>query len=299
MRIETFEQFINFGNGRQFLVSKLGVNNRVSNNFKSWMEEKYQQLDIRFEESVSVLSEESIFILCEQDNGPLNNVVSGISKHCFGVRLFEEKSEVLVEMFYVNNEFGLAGELIRLNIEDSNYFELLLRFTSDLSQKYRDVDAIAAFNTFQTKLRGFLEKLGFFTVTTSELKPYFGENAFMVGGSKRGIKYIPIIDHTDFYRQFFNNTFELQIESGVDYVYLMVNCDSGSIKIGTSSNPKFREKTLQSQEPNITIVALWKCDKGVEKQLHEKFRSKRIRGEWFNLNFVELSELRNSMSEYN
>ena len=52
-------------------------------------------------------------------------------------------------MFYVNNEFGLAGELIRLNIEDSNYFELLLRFTSDLSQKYRDVDAIAAFNTFQ------------------------------------------------------------------------------------------------------------------------------------------------------
>jgi hypothetical protein len=70
----------------------------------------------------------------------------------------------------------------------------------------------------------------------------------------------------------------------ITYTYLMVNHDNGFYKIGKSIKPKFRERTLQSNEPNVELLGY--CDSNIiaEKSLHEKFKDKRIRGEWFNLN---------------
>lgn len=68
-------------------------------------------------------------------------------------------------------------------------------------------------------------------------------------------------------------------------VYLMKNLRNKYHKIGyTSSDPKFREKTLQSQEPEVILV--WSCKGRMsdEKKIHEIFDSKRLRGEWFDLN---------------
>lgn len=63
--------------------------------------------------------------------------------------------------------------------------------------------------------------------------------------------------------------------------YLMVDEKTGYVKIGKSINPKIREKTLQSEKPVIKI--LYVCDNNIEKKLHNEYKDKRIRGEWFSL----------------
>jgi hypothetical protein len=75
----------------------------------------------------------------------------------------------------------------------------------------------------------------------------------------------------------------------------MFNPQNGFTKIGRSKNPKFREKTLQGQEPNITILVEWNGPKSMEKELHIKFDSKRIRGEWFDLNVSDLIAIKDEL----
>lgn len=58
-------------------------------------------------------------------------------------------------------------------------------------------------------------------------------------------------------------------------------------KIGKSINPKLREKTLQSEKPNIKIIKVF--DKDIEKELHKQYKDFRVRGEWFNLNKVQIN----------
>ena len=68
------------------------------------------------------------------------------------------------------------------------------------------------------------------------------------------------------------------------YVYLMRDKSSGLIKIGRSINPKQRERTLIAEKSTIQrIYTSPLCLRQHEKHLHKKFESKRVRGEWFNL----------------
>ena len=69
---------------------------------------------------------------------------------------------------------------------------------------------------------------------------------------------------------------------GKQKTYLMKNKRNGFYKIGKSSKPKFRERTLQSQEPEVELVKIW--DKDIEDILHSKYKKYRLRGEWFDLN---------------
>jgi hypothetical protein len=66
-------------------------------------------------------------------------------------------------------------------------------------------------------------------------------------------------------------------------VYVMHNTQSGYYKIGCSKTPTVRERTLQSQEPTIELIATYPGSYQNEKELHEHFADKRIRGEWFTL----------------
>lgn len=65
------------------------------------------------------------------------------------------------------------------------------------------------------------------------------------------------------------------------FVYLMVNRRNGMSKIGFSRSPKFRESTLQSEEPEVEILGAKAGTLDDEKALHAKFSTKRVRGEWF------------------
>ena len=82
----------------------------------------------------------------------------------------------------------------------------------------------------------------------------------------------------------------------VCYVYLMNDTTNNYYKIGISNQPKYREKTLQSEKPTIELI----ISKGfpsrqiaysIEKALHNTFKDKNVRGEWFNLNTNDVEEI--------
>jgi hypothetical protein len=236
-----------------------------------------------------------IIKLDQEDNGPINNVVAGIATHCYGTKLYDDEYGLMAEMFYINGRGQLRGDIIQLQVKDIGYYGLLLRFCMLLADDYEEVDALAAFNTFQQKLRGFLEKLEFFTVTSLELKPFSEQNAIMMSSASRGIIKLDLIDPKEFYRDFFGNIADRPVEKGKEYVYLMVNSDTGLIKIGKSINPAYRERTLHSQEPAVHLIAMWCCGKQVEKELHKMFIHKRVRGEWFRLTISDMTTLEKFM----
>lgn len=75
------------------------------------------------------------------------------------------------------------------------------------------------------------------------------------------------------------------------FIYLAKNNRSGLFKIGWSTQPTVREKTLQSEEPEVNIVRTWSGTMDVELQLHEEFSAQRVRGEWFRLSNGDLKLL--------
>lgn len=68
-------------------------------------------------------------------------------------------------------------------------------------------------------------------------------------------------------------------ESG--FVYFMQNKRNKFVKIGFSKNPQVREKTLQSEEPEIELIGAIPGNVQFEKELHLAFAIVRVRGEWF------------------
>lgn len=86
------------------------------------------------------------------------------------------------------------------------------------------------------------------------------------------------------------------------YTYLMIDKRTRYYKIGFSNTPKYREKTLQSEQPSIEMIAHRrfidrKLAQDFEKQLHQKFDSKRIRGEWFDLNPQDVNDIMKLLTE--
>lgn len=86
---------------------------------------------------------------------------------------------------------------------------------------------------------------------------------------------------------FSHNTFETA------YLYLMYEASSGFYKIGVSKNPNRRERTLQSQKPDIKMLYNTRFTKkkafSIEQKLHRLFDLKRVRGEWFSLTDEDLN----------
>jgi len=83
-----------------------------------------------------------------------------------------------------------------------------------------------------------------------------------------------------------------KLRSKFTKVYVMIDKNTGYYKIGRSVDPKRRERTLQSEKP--TIEMLFNHDARVkdEKELHNMFSDKRVRGEWFDLNGSDLNKIR-------
>lgn len=77
----------------------------------------------------------------------------------------------------------------------------------------------------------------------------------------------------------------------MESVYLMKNMATGYYKIGRSNQPQLREKTLQAQEPDVRLVGRFEAQTGYERALHQRYASKRLRGEWFALDYGDLFDL--------
>jgi hypothetical protein len=79
-------------------------------------------------------------------------------------------------------------------------------------------------------------------------------------------------------------------------VYVMIDKKTGLHKIGISIKPRVREKTLQSEKPDIKLLFYYEAEKTKEKELHKIFKEKRIRGEWFDLTNKDLGKIREYLS---
>lgn len=75
------------------------------------------------------------------------------------------------------------------------------------------------------------------------------------------------------------------------FVYLCRNNRNGYIKIGYSKTPAYREKTLQSEEPDVEFIRVFPSDSGTERELHGRFAAKRLRGEWFDLTEQDIAAI--------
>lgn len=67
------------------------------------------------------------------------------------------------------------------------------------------------------------------------------------------------------------------------FAYLMLNERNRYIKIGSSHAPRYREKTLQSEEPEIVLLAISPGGVDLERAMHLRYKDFRLRGEWFRL----------------
>ncbi|MEK7676906.1 MAG: GIY-YIG nuclease family protein [Verrucomicrobiota bacterium] len=75
----------------------------------------------------------------------------------------------------------------------------------------------------------------------------------------------------------------LRKSSFATFVYVMEDLRNGHFKIGRSMSPGKRERTLQSEVPQIVLRLSIPADEGHERELHDHFADKRLRGEWFSL----------------
>lgn len=81
----------------------------------------------------------------------------------------------------------------------------------------------------------------------------------------------------------------------------MMDTANSFYKIGISNSPKYREKTLQSEKPTIELIYSKsfinrKIALTIEQSLHSNYRSKRIRGEWFDLNANDIEDIKSILT---
>ena len=75
-------------------------------------------------------------------------------------------------------------------------------------------------------------------------------------------------------------------------IYVMKDNHTGHYKIGRSKSPTQREATLLSQKSSIELLFFFPGTINQEKMLHEIFRDKWLRGEWFELTEEDLQSIK-------
>ncbi len=238
------------------------------------------------------ISVEEIIRMNDSDNGPINNVITGLNEHCYGIWLLDDNTDNNYLLFYINNRIELSGLVYRLQIDNKKRNELTMAFSKIISDEYpMDNELIDVFNAFQYHTRTMLEKINRFTYGNE----IAGKNGIIVVKDKVGIDFVPMLDKSKAFKEIFSAIKEEVSKQNGNKIYLMFNPRNGYTKIGRSINPKNREKTLQGEDPETEIIALWNAPVSKEKELHKEYNDKRIRGEWFNLGIADLLEIKNKM----
>lgn len=106
----------------------------------------------------------------------------------------------------------------------------------------------------------------------------------IIGDQKLGISQIKRISSSNSPKK---------LSKKITQVYVMIDKNTGYYKIGRSVNPNRRERTLQSEKPTIELLFNHDARVSDEKELHDMFADKRIRGEWFDLSGSDLNKVRN------
>lgn len=254
-----------------------------------------------FENRLQELTEDNIIDLSKHDNGVFN-VVRGLHKEAFSTMVWDDsKPNFDYFISYVTTvKDKLEGFILRLQPHLKTRNELTTCFTAFICKRYKTEEPYSVFNTFQDQQRSLFERLDFWTYDDTlkhELKERNGE--FYLKGHK-GIIYVPFAKTADEKKSANEKTSKTPKKDKTKiadehFVYIMHNKHNDYYKIGRSIKPEYREKTLQAQEPDITLIDKWIASVEVEKILHRKYKEKKMRGEWFKLTTDDIVEIREFM----
>lgn len=78
-------------------------------------------------------------------------------------------------------------------------------------------------------------------------------------------------------------------------MYTYIIFDSRHYKIGKTKDLKLRLESMKTSNPYIKLLLF--LEKDIEKELHVKFKSKNVTGEWFDLSFEDLNYLSTIMNK--
>ena len=90
----------------------------------------------------------------------------------------------------------------------------------------------------------------------------------------------------------------------ISYIYAIGSEDFNPIKIGYSRSPKSRLWSLQNANPyKLTLLGVWGPWKRteihyVESVVHNIFKDKRLRGEWFDVSIAAIKKSLYGYEEY-
>lgn len=215
-----------------------------------------------------------------KENLDIGNVVRGLTNECFALSVDVEKS-FEIQFMYIQYSTENAGYLLNLKFREDNFYDYLLLFSVEIIKINSQLEIISVYNTLVHQLRTFLEANDIVTIRTSDIQK--SGNGILISHSE--IEIIKTYNRIKFYRSLLKEENYKNIIPDIQYVYVMINCDDFTFKIGQSKNPSYRERTLQSKQPNITLLKVWQCNKKIERELHKIYQKNRIRGEWFKLDF--------------
>ena len=262
-----------------------------------------QKILNEFENNFFEYKEEEI-IHFSKSNGNIFAVVNNTCKEVYGLYILDENDpKFICHIFYITKvDQKLKGYGLQISPKQERRNQFVSIFSVYIAKNFKDgskrqVENV--FNTFQDMQIVTFEQNGYDIIP--ELPNIKG--SFAIKYSGKGIVHIPkITNETISSNKFDKEFFTTQIPK-IDehFVYLMLNRRNGYFKIGKSKSSrtlKNREKTLQSEEPDMIIVGLWIVKENYEKILHAEFKEKRLRGEWFNLDETDLDFLHNKMKKF-
>jgi len=197
--------------------------------------------------------------------------------------------------YYARYHEKFECQFISVPWKAKNFYELILQFVYYLGRSFDLAQPVDMINNYLWQVRKGLEYFGVDTISIFDFEKMktglmSNENGILI--SPNGIEIIPYWKPKEFYLNLLGLTEPNPPNEDRTYVYLMHDPSVGYFKIGRSKRPFNREKTLQSQNPGYYILYFWPREKQVETELHEIFKSKRVRGEWFMLSINDLYKVK-------
>jgi hypothetical protein len=215
------------------------------------------------------------------------------------------KYKNITELYFINyikDRFNVSiGDVIVSRGIPYIISDIRTEFFEDLI-KYRieDISKIDISNKYNIYCRRLLNKGNFIEISDKRERFFINHGEFEIIDNIDITEYKNRKDVSSFFNNCKNSSLNIidknleDIEEYDDNIYVDKNCHTyimknrrnGLYKIGKSVNPKVRERTLQSEDPDIIMVKKW--DYEIEKYLHKEYSDYRVRGEWFNLSKVQV-----------
>lgn len=225
-----------------------------------------------------------------QPTEALMRFMNNMEDFVFGVRVFGDDLDKELHLFYAEytSEFNAIG--ISIPIEDYKLADnVVVVFTFEILSLNQEKDFFSVHNHLQYHRQNALEILGYFTFNPDTVP----KDGTML--SFQPVIPIKMYDRLIFLKTLYEDSVDKPHLDPVNKVYLMLDDTNGLIKIGKSKNPKVRESTLQSEKPQTHLIVQWTAPGSVERELHKRYSTKNIRGEWFKLSLKDLDEIKDYM----